>query len=134
MKTKFILIAIIIFIVTATNSLVNGQATETKNIKAYYEFAKSVKLTTLLVVLDNDSTSPINDTIKNGVKETKSLNNQFSKFIKEDNNKKMMYSMINMFKNKFEGLTLVEKHKIWDSLQILLACCIKYKELIGDYD
>lgn len=61
-------------------------------------------------------------------------NNQFSKFIKEDNNKKMMYSMINMFKNKYEGLTSVEKNQIWDLIQILLACCIKYKELIGDYD
>jgi len=68
MKTKFILIVVIIFTYTASISLVNGQTTDTKNIKAYYEFAKSIKLTTLLVVLDNDSTSPVNDTIKSVIK------------------------------------------------------------------
>lgn len=61
-------------------------------------------------------------------------NNQFSKFIKEDNNKKMMYSMINMFKNKFDSLNSSEKEQIWDQIQILLACCIKYKQLTNDYD
>lgn len=61
-------------------------------------------------------------------------NNQFSKFIKEDENKKMMYSMINMFKSKYNTLTEDERNHIWDLTQIILACCIKYKELIGDYE
>jgi hypothetical protein len=61
-------------------------------------------------------------------------NNQFSKFIKNDDRKKLMYSMINMFKNKISGLSKEGRDEIWNLIQLLLACCIKYKELIGDFN
>ena len=61
-------------------------------------------------------------------------NNQFSKYIKNDDNRPFMYSFLNMLKKKSETLSQEEIDKIWEETDNLLLYCIEYKRLIKDYD
>jgi hypothetical protein len=60
--------------------------------------------------------------------------NQFSKFIKNDDNRQFMYSIINMLKKKIETLEPEAIEVIWDIILQLLMSCIEYKKLTRDYD
>jgi len=61
-------------------------------------------------------------------------NNQFSKFVKNDDNRAFMYSFINMIKKKLDILSPEELDAIWNETTKLLICCIEYKRLTNDYD
>ena len=60
--------------------------------------------------------------------------NQFSKFIKNDENKTFMYSFVNMLKKKIQLLSKEEMDYIWQLIKQILISCIEYKKLINDYD
>lgn len=60
--------------------------------------------------------------------------NQYSQYIKEDENKQFMYSFINMLKKKIKDLSEEEKEIIWGLLEKVLETCIRYKKLVGDYE
>lgn len=60
-------------------------------------------------------------------------NNQFSKYIKDDDNRPFMYSFLNMIKKKIDTLSEDEMSAIWDIINQLLLSCIEYKRLIHDY-
>lgn len=61
-------------------------------------------------------------------------NNQFSKFVKNDDNRPFMYSFINMIKKKLDVLSPEELDAIWTGTTKLLLCCIEYKRLTNDYE
>ncbi len=58
---------------------------------------------------------------------------EFSKFIKDDENKSFMYSFVNMIRKKINELNDEQKDVIWDYLQTILGTVIEYKKLILDY-
>jgi len=61
-------------------------------------------------------------------------NNQFTNFIKDDDNKQFMYSFVNMLKKKINNISDEEKQQIWELLEKVLEMCIAYKQLVGDHD
>ena len=61
------------------------------------------------------------------------LNNKFSGFIKNDENKTFMYSFINLLKNKINDLSEAEKKLLWSLIKDMLACVIKYKKATNDF-
>jgi len=61
-------------------------------------------------------------------------NNQFSKFVKNDDNRSFMYSFINMVKKKLDYLQPEELNAVWDNTTKMLLCCIEYKRLTNDYE
>jgi hypothetical protein len=61
-------------------------------------------------------------------------NNQFSKHIKNDDNRPFMYSFLNMIKKKSESLSKEEINSIWEETKNILLYCIEYKRLVKDYD
>ena len=60
------------------------------------------------------------------------MNNNFKKYIKDDGNKKFMYTLLLAVKRGYKKLSEEEKEYIWVQVQNLLECCIKYKMEIGD--
>jgi len=62
------------------------------------------------------------------------MNNKFSKFIKNDENKTFMYTLVNIIKNKAKELSTEEMDYLWGITQDMLISVIKYKKLIKDYD
>lgn len=59
--------------------------------------------------------------------------NEFSRFIKNDDNKSFMYGFVNMLKKKVNDLSEDQTNIIWNLLEKILETCIRYKKLIGDY-
>lgn len=55
--------------------------------------------------------------------------NQYSQFIKDDENKPFMNSLISLIKSKFKELSTPEKKTIWRLIQDLLASVGKYKKI-----
>ena len=61
-------------------------------------------------------------------------NNQYSNYIKNDENKQFMYSFVNMLKKKIDELSPEEIEKVWELIEKVLISCIEYKKLIKDWD
>ncbi len=61
------------------------------------------------------------------------VNNKFDKFVKDDENKTFMYTLINLIKKRFLERTEEEKKVIWDLINQLLISVIKYKKVTKDY-
>jgi hypothetical protein len=61
------------------------------------------------------------------------LNNKFSKFIKNDENKTFMHTLLNIFKKKIIDLSDAEKNMLWDIMHGILLNIVQYKKLSGDY-
>lgn len=61
------------------------------------------------------------------------MKNNFSNFVKNDENKTFMYTLLNLIKRRFLERTEEEKKYIWSLTKLLLGHVIKYKKLIGDY-
>ena len=57
-----------------------------------------------------------------------------TKYIKNDENREFMFSVINMLKKKIETLSPEELEAVWNVLEQILAACIDYKRLVHDYD
>lgn len=57
-----------------------------------------------------------------------------TKYIKNDENREFMFSVINMLKKKVDILSPEELEAIWDVLERILSSCIDYKRLVRDYD
>jgi hypothetical protein len=61
------------------------------------------------------------------------MNNKFNQFIKNDENKTFMYTLVNLIKKRFLERSEEEKKMIWDLSNDLLAAVVKYKKITGDY-
>ncbi|MGL5934196.1 MAG: hypothetical protein ACRCZI_01085 [Cetobacterium sp.] len=61
------------------------------------------------------------------------LNNQFSSFIKDDENKSFIYSLINLIKSRYKTMSVGEKKQIWSLIKDLLKYVIEYKKSINDF-
>ncbi len=61
------------------------------------------------------------------------INNKFDKFVKNDENKTFMYTLINLIKKRVLELSKEEKDVIWGLINKLLVSVIKYKKITGDY-
>jgi hypothetical protein len=61
------------------------------------------------------------------------LNNQFSDFIKEDENKSFIYNLMNLIKLRYREMSKAEKKQIWTHIKDLLKCIIEYKTAINDF-
>ena len=62
------------------------------------------------------------------------LNQTFSEFIKEDENKTFMNTLMSMMKKKFNERSEEEKKEIWKLLKSLLKRIIEFKKLTNDYE
>lgn len=61
------------------------------------------------------------------------MKNKFSEFVKNDENKPFMYTMINLIKTKWMEITAFEQKEIWRMIKELLRHIIEYKQAIGDH-
>jgi len=62
------------------------------------------------------------------------VKNKFSQFIKNDENKTFMYSLINMFKKKMMELSNAELKAVWDLINDLLVAVVKYLKIRNEKD
>lgn len=62
------------------------------------------------------------------------LNKQYDEYIKEDENKDFIHTLIKLFKSGFEQTNNKEKKIMWDVINKLLKNVTEYKLLTGDYD
>lgn len=61
------------------------------------------------------------------------LNNQFSQFIKDDENKSFMYMLVNLVKKRYSEMSDGEKKEIWRLAKELLRYVVEYKKAINDH-
>jgi hypothetical protein len=61
------------------------------------------------------------------------LHNNFSQFVKNDENKTFLYTLLNLLKKGFLERSNEEKEFIWLLSKNLLSCVIRYKKLINDF-
>jgi hypothetical protein len=61
------------------------------------------------------------------------LNNKFSEFVKEDENKSFMYSLINLIKMRYKEMSSSEKKIIWQLIKDLLKSITAYKKVTNDF-
>jgi hypothetical protein len=61
------------------------------------------------------------------------LNNKFSEFVKNDENKTFMYTLIGLIKTKISQMSDPEIEHLWKLSKIMLKCVIHYKKAINDY-
>lgn len=61
------------------------------------------------------------------------LNNKFSNFIKNDENKSLIYNILNLIKDRYREMSVPEKKAVWKIIQDLLKLIIEYKKATGDY-
>jgi hypothetical protein len=61
------------------------------------------------------------------------LKNKFSEYIKNDENKSFMYSMVNLIKTKYKEMSEPEKRGIWKLIQTMLCHVVEYKKAINDH-
>ncbi len=57
------------------------------------------------------------------------IKNKFTQFIKNDENKTFMYTLVNLFKRRFMDLSKEEQDLIWDLANDLLINVIKYMKI-----
>lgn len=62
------------------------------------------------------------------------LKNKYTEFIKNDENKSFMHSLIDLIKNKYLEISAAEKKMLWDLIKSMLGSIAKYKKAIGDFD
>jgi hypothetical protein len=61
------------------------------------------------------------------------MKNKFSEFVKNDENKPFMYTMINLIKTKWKELSAPEQKEIWRMIKELLRHIIEYKQATSDH-
>lgn len=61
------------------------------------------------------------------------LKNKFDKFIKNDENKTFMYTLVNLIKKKYRERSEEEKNLLWELINQLLVSVVQYKKISGDY-
>lgn len=61
------------------------------------------------------------------------LKNKFANYIKNDENKSFMYSMVNLIKTKYKEMSTPEKKQIWRLIQAMLAHIVEYKKATNDF-
>ncbi len=61
------------------------------------------------------------------------MENKFGQFIKNDENKPFMYSMVNAIKEGYNEMTEPEKEMVWTLIQNLLKIVIEYKKATNDH-
>ncbi len=61
------------------------------------------------------------------------INNNFGKYIKNDDNRTFMYTLINLIKRRVKSFSPQELAELWNLANRLLGCVAKYKELTGDF-
>jgi|SRR6185436_8395970 len=61
------------------------------------------------------------------------LNNEFKQYIKDDENKSFMHSLINVIQTGYKDISENEKDILWRHVQDMLRHVIEYKKAIGDF-
>jgi len=61
------------------------------------------------------------------------MKNKFSEFVKNDENKPFMYTMINLIKVRYKEMSEPEKKEIWRMIKELLRHIIEYKQATADH-
>jgi hypothetical protein len=61
------------------------------------------------------------------------INNKFGQFIKNDENKPFMYTMVKLIKDNFKKMSEPEKKMVWTLNQSLLKIVIEYKKITNDF-
>lgn len=61
------------------------------------------------------------------------INNKFGQFIKNDENKSFMYTMVKLIKDNFKKMSDPEKKMVWSLIQDLLKIVIEYKKITNDF-
>lgn len=61
------------------------------------------------------------------------MKNKFAEFIKNDENKSFMYTMIGLVKSKFKEMSEPEKKRIWQLNKDILRHIVEYKKATGDF-
>lgn len=60
------------------------------------------------------------------------MKNKFGQFIKNDENRPFMYTIIKLIKDNYMKMTEPEKKLVWSLIQTLLELVIKYKKSTND--
>lgn len=61
------------------------------------------------------------------------LQNKFLEYIKDDENKSFMHSMIDLIKCRYREMSDSEKKIVWNLIQAILKSIVEYKTAIGDF-
>jgi hypothetical protein len=61
------------------------------------------------------------------------LKNKFTQYIKDDENKSFMHSLVNVIQTGYRDISDTEKDMIWRLVQDMLKHVIEYKKAIGDF-
>ena len=61
------------------------------------------------------------------------MKNNFSEFVKNDENRPFMYTIINLVKQRYKEMSPQEKKEIWRLIKNLLLSVTKYKTATKDY-
>jgi len=61
------------------------------------------------------------------------MKNNFSEFVKNDENRPFMYTMINLVKQRYKEMSPQEKKEIWRLIKNLLLSVTKYKAATKDH-
>jgi hypothetical protein len=61
------------------------------------------------------------------------LDNGFTQYIKDDDNKSFMHSLIDLIKSGYKSTSTEEKDILWSLAQDMLRHVIEYKKAIGDF-
>ena len=61
------------------------------------------------------------------------MENKFGQFIKNDENRPFMYTMVNLIKNGYKDMSEPEKKMVWTLIKTLLKIVIEYKKAINDF-
>ena len=61
------------------------------------------------------------------------LNNKYTEYIKEDENKSFMYSLVDLLKDKYKVVSTSEKKVLWSLIKSMLASIVKYKKTQGNF-
>jgi hypothetical protein len=61
------------------------------------------------------------------------LNNKFTRYIKDDENKSFMHSLINVIQTGYREISAAEKDLLWQLVQDMLRHVVEYKKAIGDF-
>lgn len=61
------------------------------------------------------------------------LKNKFTEYIKNDENKSFMHSLINLIKTKYKGLSAPEKKELWRLVKEMLRHIVEYKKATDDF-
>jgi hypothetical protein len=59
------------------------------------------------------------------------MHNKFDQYIKNDDNRTFMFSLIDLLKQKIPKLNMSEKKELWKLIQNMLESVIKYKMIVS---